>query len=175
MYNEKENIKPKEKPTPKLSQITQLSAEHRRELLMGFARMTDEEKLDVLDLQKFLMRQHLNEWKFSPAIALGALVEALAKRQESIYVLSKKESKGDGERLLKMRIQSLLREKGEGKKEKQYRTRFHSLVCDLRSGGLGWRKCCDYLKKYHRFEISYSRLRVLFEKYQKFGRLRLGK
>jgi hypothetical protein len=165
MSDNEKHAKPKGKPVPKLDQITSLSSDHRRELLASFAKMTDKQKFDVLDLQRFLIRQHLETWKSCSALALGTLVEALSKRVATESVLTRKESDGDPDRLLKMRVQAMQRDRREGAKEKTYRTRFHSLVCDLRGLNLGWRKCAEYLKKYHRFDISYSRLKILFQKY----------
>ncbi len=157
-----------------MTEIDELSgtgASERNELLRWFARMTDAERLDVLELQRDLLRRWRNEGqKAAPPTVLGALVLALAKRRATTEILERKpdeggETENNASRLFRMRVDSLAKGRAEGQKSKIYRLRYHRLVCDLRKEGLGWRACSAYLAKYHRFVISHEHLKTLHVKF----------
>jgi hypothetical protein len=176
------NVKRIEVP---LKELTSITYDYRRELLMWFARMTLEEQQDVLHLQRDLIRSFTGQKvevvnkagqkemkliKLTENVALAALVNALAKRKAMASLLDKKQggkSEVDLARLKKMRIDALKQCRREGDKEKRYRQNYRGLVGELRSEGLGWRMCAKYLKKNHRFAISHQRLMQLHEKYDK--------
>lgn len=155
------------KKTPEIKNITSAPADMRRQLLRKLSKMSEDEILDLFELQLSLIRKHLKEFRTSPELGYGTLIEALAKRVSTEEILTRKNSEGDAKRLLKMRLDALSRAK-EGKKERTYRIRYHGLVTDLRNQGTGWRTCSEYLQKHHRFKISYSHLKKLFEKYSEF-------
>jgi hypothetical protein len=155
-----------------LTDLTSTTSEHREALLRWFAGMTDAERLDVIQLQRDLIRGMVGQgFKTKhPEVTFAALVNALAKRESSMKVLSKRPSKDMPEKQLKelqkKRADSLRRSKREGKLEKDYRIKYHGLVSDLREDeGFGWRLCAEYLQRHHRFKISHQRLSQLHKKY----------
>ncbi len=155
------------KKTPRVSDITTIPSEMRDELIKKIAVMSEQERLDLFELQLQLIRNNLPNFKSGPELSYATLIEALSKRITTEQILSRKGTEaGQPRRLLKMRVDSMVKEK-EGTKEKVFRKKYFGLVRDLRMEGLGWRKCSEYLNKYHRFSISFSHLKTLFLKYSK--------
>lgn len=170
-----------------LKELTSTTPDHRRELLREFANMTLDEQRDLLELQHDLIRsftsqkvevvneigqKELKLIKLTPDVMLAALVNALAKRKATSNILSMKQGESkdaDLARKKKMNIDRLKRQRREGDKEKRYRKQYHGLVSELRDEGLGWRLCSEYLRKNHRFKISYQRLMQLHKKYEIMG------
>jgi hypothetical protein len=160
------------KTEPRLDQITDTNPKVRSELLKKFASMTDAERLDILKLQMDLIRFHLANFKTGPNLSLGTLTEAIQKRVATDEILGRRSSEDDDPKaaqlLMTHRIAGMKKSK-EGKKESQYRKKYHWIVKDLRAQGQGWRNCASYLKRFHRFQISHAHLKKLFEKYSDVG------
>jgi len=156
------------KTEPRLDQITDVNPKVRTELLKKFASMTDAERLDVLKLQVDLIRSHLANFKTGPILSLGTLIEAIRRRVATDEILGRRSSEEDDPQaaalLMGHRLDGMKKGR-EGKKESQYRRKYHWLVKDLRAEGQGWRNCAAYLKRWHRFQISHAHLKKLFEKY----------
>ncbi|WP_419783312.1 hypothetical protein [Maridesulfovibrio sp.] len=137
----------------------------RNELIKKIGMMSEQERLDLFELQLQLIRNNMQNFKSGPELSYATLIEALSKRIQTEKILSRKGAEaGQSQRLMKMRIDSMLKTR-EGVKERTFRKRYFGLVKDLRGEVLGWRKCSEYLKKHHKFTISFSHLKTLFLKY----------
>lgn len=68
------------KKTPRVSDITSVPAEMRNELIKKIGMMSEQERLDLFELQLQLIRNNMQNFKSGPELSYATLIEALSKR-----------------------------------------------------------------------------------------------
>jgi len=93
------------------------------------------------------------------------------KRQETLLTLVQRKAHLSEQELIELdeikKIRMFKQNKKEGKKERKIRLEYYYLIKKLRSEGFGWRRIAEYLRKYHRFQISHNGLKKAYLKAQK--------
>lgn len=139
--------------------ITQLSNDGRKKLINWFARQDDELQIAIFEEQRnqfFKLKVQSVDMK---VIALSAFILSIKIFFDKELLLQKKNKSSSLDELGKTADYQIRRFKRTRKKEKEEKLlNLISVVRKLKMEKYSYRHICDYLKKFHRFEVSHTYL-----------------
>jgi hypothetical protein len=155
-------------------QITSQNIEQRKVTLRAFSRFVLIEQLDIFQKQKNIFHKLRNSLNIKlDLLSYCALIIAI-----NIYINESKNFKSlDFEKLSLEEIKKLsikkaevflLKKRRKQKKQEQV-LNYWSIIKSLKSENYSFRDIQKYLKKYHRFEVSYSTLFSCWKKFEEKG------
>ncbi|HPL67701.1 MAG TPA: hypothetical protein PLG94_14310 [Smithellaceae bacterium] len=159
--------------TEKIDKLTSADQDRRRLLAHFYAILPEPDRVEAHRLAGELVcadrgKVKLDEYYFYSAL-LRALNQMYALRHELMHRKASITDEQAAEVATK-RLSSFRSAKADAtakkrrKKAQLVSIRFLSLIKKLRSEGLSWRDCADYLQKYHQKKISHQYLKEIYEK-----------
>ena len=136
-----------------VARITKLNRESQNSRLRMFARVDTEAKIEIMKSQKKLFHELKNSGFYNEENATLTLASLILSVDKIVNNLN-----GVQFNLLKFNSQN--QTKGGNKREQILG--YWAIIKELREQKMSFRKIAKYLKKYHKFEVSYSAIYALW-------------
>lgn len=141
-----------------VEKITKLNRESQNSRLRMFARVDTEAKIEIMKNQKKLFHELKNSGFYNEENAILTLASLILSVDKIINNLN-----GVQFNLLKFNSQNPVK----GGEKRQLILGYWAIIKELREQKMSFRKIAQYLKKYHRFEVSYSAIYALWAEIEK--------
>jgi len=157
----------------KIDRMAGADLDRRRLLCRFYSTLSEPDRVEAHRLAGELARQDRGKVKLDEQYFYCALVRALNEMyRDRRELLSRKAAITDDQAaaVAEKRLASFKSAKADEtakkrrKKSQLISIRFFSLIQKLRSEGLSWRDISDYIKKYHKKDISHQYIKEVFEK-----------
>ena len=141
----------------------------RTKLSKFYGRLSENERIEVHKAQGELMRRHRAAYKDKLSMegyAYMMLIIALDRHEKMEHIERQRNpSPADLENAQELRVQRFKSDRRMQKKSPlrdKVELRYIKLIELLRGAGISWRKIPEYLKKFHKIEISYGYARQIY-------------
>ncbi len=149
-------------------QLTKLSAPERDQLVRGYSRITELERLSIHKEQTNILRKRKRPTEMPMhEYSYACLLIALDARQNLLSAPGRKRpiTNDQAAQLSQVRREAIIGKRGrrrEGKNTKLIRIKFFQIIKSLREDGFSWREISDYLAKNHKHRISHTYLHKIY-------------
>ncbi|HQQ88322.1 MAG TPA: hypothetical protein PLA72_10005 [Smithellaceae bacterium] len=158
----------------KLQKLSLCDSDRRRMLARYYASISEEDRLQAHALAgQFIKSMRSDAAKMDEYFFHATLLRALNQmHSERKKVLNRKAVLTDAQaaEIAQKRLSSFLSQKKDTTQKKRRKKaqlvsiRYFELIKTLRSRGLSWRNCSEYLEKNHGKKVSHQYLKTIFEK-----------